>query len=102
MTRIYYDPTEFRLSARGHSGYAESGADIVCAAVSALIQTLPLALKGRGIRHRETRDPSAAMIEVSAEPMLDQRYQALMIYETIMSGLAQIARDYPEHVYISK
>ena len=33
------------FAAQGHSGYAESGSDIVCAAVSALTQTCELGLE---------------------------------------------------------
>ena len=42
MITIIYDEKEkdMILQASGHAGYAEKGSDIVCAAVSALMQTL--------------------------------------------------------------
>ena len=40
MTRITYDPQQMMIKAEGHAGYAEYGKDIVCAGVSALMQTL--------------------------------------------------------------
>jgi uncharacterized protein YsxB (DUF464 family) len=39
---LYRTPAGFirRFTAKGHSGYAEQGADIICAAVSAIAQTV--------------------------------------------------------------
>ena len=50
MTRVYASRQgdRFRLECRGHAGYAESGKDVVCAAVSAICQTLYLWCKNTG------------------------------------------------------
>ena len=59
MIKIIYvaDPEGGKLTMRaeGHAGYAPAGQDIVCAAVSCLMQTLAYAL-------RRTNTPRAASI----------------------------------------
>ena len=40
MIEIVYDRMRLRLTADGHAGFAEVGQDIVCAGVSAIVQTL--------------------------------------------------------------
>lgn len=42
MTTVTYEITKdgFRIECEGHSNYAETGKDIVCAGISTLIQTL--------------------------------------------------------------
>ena len=44
MTRITYQYSDdsFALDVYGHSGYAPAGDDIVCAGISALVQTLAI------------------------------------------------------------
>lgn len=98
MTNITYNSPSFRLRAEGHSGYGEHGQDIVCAAVSALTQTLALALQGRGICYTMRKSNDRALFEITARPECEQRYPCLVVYETITAGLEQLARDYPDHI----
>lgn len=100
MTRITYNPQQMMIKAEGHAGYAEYGKDIVCAGVSALMQTLRPALLELGIRntmHMITTGESR--IEVKAEPEW-QRYPCLVVFETVLAGLKEIARAYPDYVSI--
>lgn len=101
MTMITYDQQRMMIKAEGHAGYAEYGKDIVCAGVSALMQTLRPALLERGIRntmHMITTGESR--IEVKAEPESEQRYPCLVVFETVLAGLKEIARAYPDYVSI--
>ena len=101
MTRITYDPQQMMIKAEGHAGYAEYGKDIVCAGVSALMQTLRPALLERGIRNTRYMITSGeSRIEVKAEPECEERYPCLVVFETVLAGLKEIARAYPDYVSI--
>lgn len=89
--------------AEGHSGYAAAGADIVCAAVSALTQT---ALNGLAnvlkAPVRFEQDDSRAFIEAELTPEAteDQIQQAQFLLVTLLEGLQAIQRGYPRNVRI--
>lgn len=46
----------FAVTVKGHAGYAPHGQDIVCAAVSALAQSLPFGFARAGVEVRTTVD----------------------------------------------
>lgn len=100
MIKITYSPSRMRITAEGHAGYAEYGKDIVCAGVSALIQSLHPALLERGIIHtvHTTKEPNR--MEVKAEPECEQRYPCIVAFETVLAGLKEITGAYPEYVSI--
>lgn len=101
MTRITYNPKQMMIKAEGHAGYAEYGKDIVCAGVSALMQTIRPALLERGIRSTMYMISSGEnRMEVKAEPECEQRYHCLVVFETVLAGLKEIARAYPDYVSI--
>ena len=101
MTRITYDPQQMMIKAEGLAGFAEYGKDIVCAGVSALMQTLRPALLERGIRNTMYMITSGeSRIEVKAEPECEERYPCLVVFETVLAGLKEIARAYPDYVSI--
>lgn len=101
MTRITYDPQQMMIKAEGHAGYAEYGKDIVCAGVSALMQSLRPALLERGIRNTMYMiSTGESRMEVKAEPECEQRHQCLVVFETVLAGLKEIARAYPDYVLI--
>lgn len=71
------------IEATGHANYAEHGKDIVCAAVSALLQTLEL---------RGTATKQKGVMKVYCEDK-----KAL---ELIADGLKQVAENYSECVEV--
>lgn len=102
MTKITYNAGKFCLSAQGHTGYGKSGSDILCAAVSCLMQTLSLALRERGIRQSLITDDSIPLYSVRAEPEAEQRYPCVITYSTITAGLRRLANDYPEYIQFTE
>ena len=59
------------LTVSGHSGYAESGQDIVCAAVSTLVTTCANAMESvAGLEPLVSQDEAAAEISVALPPAL--------------------------------
>ncbi len=87
----------------GHTGYAHAGADIVCAAVSALAQTTLNGLENvlRAPVHSRV-DERMALIEVELKPeaTAQQRSQAQLLLVTLLEGLQAIGRGYPRNVRI--
>lgn len=89
--------------AEGHSGYAHAGADIVCAAVSALTQTTLNGLKN--VLKAPVMfdvDDERAFIEarLTPEASLEQTEDAQLLLTTLLEGLQAIQRDYPRNVRI--
>ena len=89
--------------ANGHSGYAESGADIVCAAISALTQTTLNGLKNvLKAPVMFDQDDNGAFIEaiLTPEASEDQIRQAQLLLVTLLEGLQAIQRGYPRNLRI--
>ena len=89
--------------AKGHSGYAEEGSDIVCAAVSALTQTAQLGLaKVAGALGRSVYDEERALLEVHASPSDEKSgFAAQVILRTLEEGILDIEQQYPEFVRVT-
>ena len=89
--------------AEGHTGYAEAGSDIVCAAVSALTQTTLYGLKD--VLKAPVMfdiDDAAATLEARLTPEATeaQVQQAQLLLQTLLEGLRAIERSYPRNVRI--
>ena len=91
------------FSARGHSGYAQSGSDIVCAAISALTQTFANGLSNvLQVPVECVQDDQTALLEAQLTPEVteNQLSQAQLLLETLLQGLQAIERSYPRNVRI--
>ena len=89
--------------ANGHSGYAEAGADIVCAAISELTQTTLNGLKNvLKAPVMFDQDDDGAFIEaiLTPEASEDQIRQAQLLLVTLLEGLQAIQRGYPRNLRI--
>lgn len=88
------------LEAQGHAGFAPRGRDIVCAAVSVLVQTLELGMEDV-IREPSLRiqcDSHKALRRVIWKRSDDPRVTALG--ETIRLALKAVAEAHPKQVCI--
>jgi len=94
------------FDAAGHSGYAEKGSDIVCAAVSALTTVTVLGLQARlGLDPEVDVDDEEGWLlcqldPEAVDPVLWQRAQDLL--ETLALGLREIARDYAGYIAVEE
>ena len=80
------------LTVSGHSGYAESGRDIVCAAVSTLITTCANAMESAaGLVPLVSQDEAAT----------EQEHDAQVVFRTVLQGLRDVAQEYPKHLKIN-
>ncbi|MEL7608211.1 MAG: ribosomal-processing cysteine protease Prp [Bacillota bacterium] len=87
----------------GHSGYAKSGRDIVCSAVSALTQSAAYGLTDiAGIEAKCSLGEEELSCGLNAEQTCEQRLKADMILETMLAGLLSIEAGYPRNLKISQ
>lgn len=95
---IFISRREEGIKIRGHANYAARGKDIVCAAVSALLENLILSIE----------ELTADTIQYSMQPgTVDIKFgdlseQAQLLVDSFFLGVKQIAEDYPENVRLTK
>ena len=89
------------VTAEGHTGYAERGKDVVCAAVSSLMQALEIGLeeilKVRDLR--KERDGKIPRISLAWDPDIPE---AQIIARTVARSLEAIGESYPGYVKYSE
>lgn len=88
-----------KITVSGHAGFAERGRDIVCAAVSALVQTAAYGLRrhcGARARVKDVSDGDYTLDVAGGNAA------AQAVLETTVSGLEALARSYPDHVVVSR
>lgn len=88
----------------GHAGYAPSGSDIVCAAVSALTLTCVNALESvANIQVKVKRRPRDAYLQVLLPENLtqEQRHDSQVLLKCLQQGIGDLAGQYPKHVHLS-
>ena len=89
----------FSISAQGHTGYAEQGSDIVCAAVSVLMQALQVGLQ-------DVLEMDDVEVETdSAIPRMAFKWDSededgQIVAETIFRSLEAVANSYPDFVTV--
>ncbi|MTI95618.1 MAG: ribosomal-processing cysteine protease Prp [Firmicutes bacterium] len=89
------------FSVSGHSLYAVHGADIICAAVSALSQTaIPALTQVLGVAPEWARDEG--FLNCRIPDGLDERQteRAQIVLQTLIVGLENIARQYPTYIQL--
>ena len=103
MIKIIYeaDPEGGKLTMRaeGHAGYAPAGQDIVCAAVSCLMQTLAYSAA-------EDEKTSSCIYQGKEGPVLNVEAGDSVLmrdkFELVADGLDLLAEQYPENVNFKK
>lgn len=89
--------------AKGHTGYAEAGEDIVCAAVSALTQTAYL-----GLAQYMESEPEVIQKDGELRLRLPERlsaedaHTARLILGTMLAGLRSVEENYCDYLKIIK
>ena len=84
------------FSCKGHSGYAEEGSDIVCAAVSVLSLTCINAMESvAGIRPAADESDGHLIVTLNEEQLT---HDAQVILKTFEQGIKDIAASYPKYV----
>lgn len=87
------------IEVSGHAGFADYGKDIVCAGVSALIETCILGFENvAGFKPRVVKEEGYLTLEIPDNIPDDTRKKAGIIAETILLGLKDVSESYPEYV----
>lgn len=88
------------LRAEGHAGYAEKGKDIVCAAVSVLMQTLACSVDAdnTGNTFELSDGKNGNRLTVQAPMSVLNRDK----FDLVVEGLSRLAENYPENVQFKK
>lgn len=94
------------FQARGHTGFAERGSDVLCAAVSALTTVTVLGLQARlGLEPDVQVDDEQGYLRchLRAEQVpADLRLRVQDLLETMALGLHEIAKDYPNYIRVKE
>ncbi|MBQ9492854.1 MAG: ribosomal-processing cysteine protease Prp [Oscillibacter sp.] len=107
MTTITFRTDRDRITGflcQGHSGYAEAGTDIVCAAVTSAIRYVETVVNdvfglAASVRVREEESPSIAFrLPGGLSPELEETTQALMA--GLMVYFSQLHSEYPDSVEV--
>lgn len=94
--KLKTDDKSFDLFVKGHAEYGEKGQDIVCAGISALVQTLADCLDEMSSYYDVDYDDNGVITHIGAAG----KYAAVAC-EVIMYGLQKIAISYPDNVTLT-
>lgn len=88
------------MSVTGHAGAAPKGADLVCAAVSTLVQTFAGWAEEQGKKGKLETDVrmGEGRAVIAANAGIFQMAQMLNCFEIVCFGLEKLARQYPEYI----
>ena len=92
---------EMKISISGHSGYAPSGQDIVCAGISTLGQTAAMMfaeMESAGDLELFTSEKSAGKLLLAIKAYKHTKAKAAGIYSFFCTGARLIADSYPANV----
>ncbi|MDR3322393.1 MAG: ribosomal-processing cysteine protease Prp [Synergistaceae bacterium] len=91
----------FSITAEGHTGFSDAGTDIVCAAVSVLMQALLVGLEDvlelEGVA--SFSDPEIPLVTVEWD---EDSLPARQLAATILLSLAGVADTYPDFVRVTE
>jgi len=90
------------MELNGHADY-NPGKDIVCAGISALAFALVGTLRNvQGISFRKCTVDNGVQVEI--EPFIEPEDRAITdtVFKTILVGLKQIEKKYPDHISIKE
>lgn len=85
----------------GHTDYGDEGEDIVCAALSSVVQTAVLGLMGvAGINVGLHRDAERGELELILPAKLtgEERHDADVILETMLMGISDLYEGYSKYI----
>ena len=91
------------FTVRGHSGYAPSGEDIVCAAVTSAVRLVECAVNDiLGLEASVAVRQKDASITLKLPAQLGQTYESTCqtLLAALMVHFVQLAEEYPDHITV--
>ena len=104
MTRVEFFDHDGRISGftvSGHSGYAEAGADIVCAAVSTAVQFASITIEevlGNRCKTKVNEEEARITLTLPATCEDDDAVQAVLT--GMMLTLCELRDQYPDYIEV--
>ena len=84
------------IKIQGHAGYAENGKDIVCAGVTALVQTLIKSIEGL-TQDKIQYEISPGRVDIHCRDLSEA---GKLLVDSFFIGICLIADEFPDHVRI--
>ena len=104
MTRCEFFTEDERItgfSISGHSGYAESGADIVCAAISAVVTMAEATINDVcGAKAKVRVKDEDARITLTLPASCDEEESVQAVLTGMMLTLSGMRDDYPDYIEV--
>ena len=104
MTRCEFFMDEDRISGfsiSGHSGYAENGADIVCATISAVVTMAEATINDVcGAKAKVRVKDADARITLTLPTSCDEEESVQAVLAGMMLTLVSLAEDYPDYIEV--
>ena len=89
------------FSVSGHSGYAEAGADIVCAAVSAIVRMAEATINDVcGAKAKVRVKEEDARITLTLPTSCDEEDAVQAVLSGMMVTLISLREDYPDYIEV--
>jgi uncharacterized protein YsxB (DUF464 family) len=92
MVKVYIN--SYGFSVQGHANYDEYGFDIVCSAISAISQSVALAIKKYGKAKVRT---TSGWVSVDLEEFSKETD---ILIDVLRMGLLEIEKEYPKHLEV--
>lgn len=105
MIEIIYRPEQYMVTIRGHARSAEKGEDLVCAAVSALVNTLrcnAFQLEKAGAARIDSFRLAEGVAELRLAPRARYRHIVRMVQDAVCLGFDFLGSEYPDYVHFEK
>ena len=104
MTRCEFFMDDDRItgfSVSGHSGYAEAGADIVCAAVTAIVRMAEATINDVcGAKAKVRVKEEDARITLTLPSSCDEEDAVQAVLSGMMLTLISMREDYPDYIEV--
>ena len=104
MTRCEFFTEDDRItgfSVSGHSGYAEAGSDIVCAAISAIVKMAEATINDVcGAKAKVRVKDADNRITLTLPTSCDEEESVQAVLAGMMLTLVSLAEDYPENIEV--
>ena len=104
MTRCEFFTEDDRItgfSVSGHSGYAEAGSDIVCAAISAIVTMAEATINEVcGAKAKVRVKDEQARITLTLPTSCDEEETVQAVLSGMMLTLLSLREDYPDYIEV--
>jgi len=96
MTTITFTRTGFK--ADGHAGFGESGSDIVCAGISAILQAGILGIKKITPDIKVEKRDGSLILTLPSNLDLKLLDKCGIVLDTMYLGIIDLSKQYPKHI----